>query len=201
MIATMTALDNIEDAISTLGWMARAVGIFFPPAIPVAGALLGASAILDGIMMLDPSRWLTNQIKKGIRSTSAGNPRGKRAKRGVQGESDLKPWSWSKALDKYKREAMRRNQGVPDEALAWLPTKYRKAAKLASQIAPSFGEAIEAAQTADAIAGIGLSLGPIFGSAEDAFWRSARSLAEPIQPRALKPISGANGKAAVEVGQ
>jgi len=201
MIAVLTALDDIQDAVATAAWLARAIGVFYPAALPVAGGLMTASTILDAIMLIDPLRWATKDLKRAVRDKQRNNPRGKTMQKGTQGGTDAKPWSWSKQADKWAQDAVEKNKAAGEIASRLLPKKYRDAWKKAAQMAPTLGDAIQAAQTTDQFVGIGLSLGPLFGAGEEQFWRRIKGDQGPAGARAAKATRAVGGKINVEVGE
>ena len=201
MIAVLTALDDIQDAVATAAWLARAIGVFYPPALPVAGGLMTAAGILDMIMLIDPLRWATKDIKRAVRDKQRANPRGKTMRQGTQGGTDAKPWSWGKQADKWARDAVEKNKAAGEAISKLLPRKYRDAWAKAAQLAPTLGEAIQAAQTTDQFLGIGLSLGPLFGAGEEAFWRRIKGDQGPAGAQAAKATRAVGGKINVEVGE
>ena len=201
MIAVLTAMDDIQDAVATAAWLARAIGVFYPPALPVAGGLMTAATILDMIMLIDPLRWATKDIKRAVRDKQRANPRGKTMRQGTQGGTDAKPWSWGKQADKWARDAVEKNKAAGEAISKLLPRKYRDAWAKAAQLAPTLGEAIQAAQTTDQFLGIGLSLGPLFGAGEEAFWRRIKGDQGPAGAQAAKATRAVGGKINVEVGE
>ena len=201
MITALTMIDDIQDAVATAAWLARAIGVFYPPALPVAGALMTASGILDTIMMIDPLRWATRDLKRAVRDKQRNNPRGKTMQKGTQGGTDAKPWSWGKQADKWAQDAVERNRAAGEAISKLLPRKYRDAWKKAAQLAPTLGEALQAAQTTDQFIGIGLSLGPLFGAGEEQFWRRIRGDQGPAGAQAAKATRAVGGKIQVETGQ
>jgi len=201
MIAALTAIDNVQDAIATAGWLARAIGVFYPPALPVAGALMEAAAILDMCMMIDPLRWNKRDLKRAMRDKQRNNPRGKTMRRGTQGGTDAKPWSWGKQADKWAQDAIARNKAAGEAISKLLPKRYRDAWAKAAQMAPTLGDIIQAAQTTDQFLGIGLSLGPIFGAGEESFWRKLHGDEGKAGAKAAKATRAVGDKINVEVGQ
>ena len=201
MITALTMIDDIQDAVATAAWLARAIGVFYPPALPVAGGLMTAATILDMIMLIDPLRWATKDLKRAVRDKQRANPRGKTMRRGVQGGTDAKPWSWGPQADKWARDAATRNRAAGEAISKLLPKKYRDAWAKAAQMAPTLAEAIQAAQTTDQFIGIGLSLGPIFGAGEEQFWRRIRGDQGQAGAQAAKATRAVGGKIQVETGQ
>lgn len=201
MVAALTAIDNVQDAIATAGWLARAIGVFYPPALPVAGALMGAAGILDMIMLIDPLRWSTRDLKRALRDKQRNNPRGKTMRKGTQAGKDDKPWSWQKQIDKWRKDAINKNYDAGEAFGKLLPPKYRRAWQKAKKMAPTLGDAIQAAQTSDQFLGIGLSLGPIFGAGEESFWRRLHGDEGKAGAKAAKATKAVGDKINVEVGQ
>jgi len=123
MITALTMIDDIQDAVATAAWLARAIGVFYPPALPVAGALMTASGILDTIMLVDPLRWATRDLKRAVRAKQRTNPKGKMMQKGTQGGTDAKPWSWGKQADKWAQDAAARNRAAGEAISKLLPKK------------------------------------------------------------------------------
>ena len=132
--AVMTALDDTQDALSTLACIGMIAGAIAGAttaallAMPV-GLLAGAASLLN---LLNPMSRLKG--RKGKAKS------GRAAKRDVEKSSDKNPFS-------KKGRA--------------------KLAKRIKKFRPSLSNAIEALQTTDGIFGIGISIGPIMGLAQD----------------------------------
>ncbi len=134
--AVLTAVDDAQDAISTLGAIARLSRKIAPKALAKLitgplGLLLTVNDILN----------LVTGVGQAV--TFAGF-----AKRTKDGFTASNPWSGKAKLKRWRK--LRK----------WKPT---------------FADVIQAAQTTDQIFGIGVSLGPIVGLAQDLFHGAIRS--------------------------
>jgi len=152
MNSILGMMDNIEDAITTAAYISRVAGMFFPPAMELSGVLMGIAGIMDLAMMIDPMRWNRSEIKKMFRDSNRRSPKGKRGKWGENARARQKPHTWSRLL----------------------PKKYREPYEKVAKYLPTLGEALEIGQTSDWLFGVGISLGPIFGTKEENLWSAGK---------------------------
>lgn len=148
MNSAMTWLDNLEDGLTTLAYLARVVGFFYKPALLASGLLEGGAMALDWLQALDPLRQLTAVPKRKAEELRNRSPDAKTGRKGPQKPHNGKPPTWTKML----------------------PPKVRKPLEKLWPLLPSIPESLEIAQTTDNVFGVGLSLGPIFGAIEESIW-------------------------------
>jgi len=177
--AILTAIDDAQDAISTLACvgliLASAVGGTVASAIvgPL-GLILGAASLMN---MINPY----SHVRKLLRTSSTG--RG--AKKNLEKLTDKNPFS-KKA--KFKLLGWRPGMDPPPGMTIMKGTKFPKGWKQGDpfpkgvsvkkgtkiplgklkKFKPTIGNAIEALQTTDQIWGVGICLGPIVGFAQAA---------------------------------
>lgn len=166
LISVITALDDIEDVISSAAWATFAAGAAVPEALP---ALWSTSRVLN--LATIP----INMVEAGI--GAAINP--VMCKAMIEDLCRVRR-NMRKMKGKIKKEF---NDAIVERAIAKEMRRIPVRKRLRAAI-PSFGTALEMGQASGTITGYGIILGPLMGAFTDLFWGAI----EGIKGKSMKIV-------------